>query len=441
MSRAPDMPMVGEVGVIELLEPDGSTSQHPIVVSDLLGRGGEGVVVAASAEEDYRSRMDTVSMGIPANADIAIKIGDAVADEVKRRPPEPPKLRHIAAFRGSGTILLGGKRYECAIAPVFRKGSVEHDIAANGPLHADQAADYACCMLSALRQLHDRDMVHADVKPGNLLVVSDHRCVLADFGGAHKIGESTSRCLTIGFASERVLRGFPTEPRDDIHAAGVSLAHMLRGESMLLMSRTIVGGKSKWGGQDDEALNVLADHQPTLLRTGDPAMDVIVARMIAPSAHEQFDCVDAMAALYPFTSSVARERTVDHGPLFSNEDLVAIGDRILARLDPDDNRYEASAAPMFRLAAEHLAHDGRLTDDQREMFEAAAHAPPPLAEQQAALAQRWIRQAQDETKVRVESAVQRRDPARPSMQVDVHRQAPPPPVAPANPKHAWWERR
>lgn len=431
------MPMIGEVIAVDV-----EGRQFAITVVDLLGKGGEGVVVACSADKDFRDAMGLREMGVADDRPFAVKLGARVADEIQRIPRGPPPPRHVAAMRTAGIAVSGGDRWECAVGPVYRRGSVAQEIASTGGLPVDQAADFTACMLAALRPMHAKDVVHSDVKPGNLLVIDSDRCVLADFGGSHAVGTSTDRCLTVGFASASVLRGMPTEPKDDVHAAGISLAQMLRGDTdLILMSRTIVGGKSRWNGNDTYALDILADHQPTMIRTGHVDTDQIVARMIAPDRHNQFDAVDALAAIFPFTSQAGRDRTVEHEPILCLEDIVAIGQRVLDRLDERGDRYDPAAAPLFRRCAAHLAREPRLSDGAREIFERAAHAAPPVAEHQAMAAQAWIASAQQETALRVQSAIDLRDRSRPSRQVELHRQAPPEAIPAAKPRDVWWERR
>lgn len=431
------MPMIGEVIAVDV-----EGRQFAITVVDLLGKGGEGVVVACEADREFRDALGLREMGVADDRPFAVKLGGRVADEIQRIPRGPPPPRHVAAMRTAGIAVSGGDRWECAVGPVYKRGSVAQEIASTGGLPIDQAADFTACMLAALRPMHAKDVVHSDVKPGNLLVIDSDRCVLADFGGAHEVGTATDRCLTVGFASASVLRGMPTEQKDDVHAAGISLAQMIRGDTDLnLMSRTIVGGKSRWNGNDVHALDILADHQPTMIRTGHADTDQIVARMIAPDRSNQFDVIDSMATLFPFTSQRGRELSADHDPIFSLDDLICIGQRTLDRLDPRGDRYDPAAAPLFRRCAAHLAREPRLSDGARDIFERAAAAAPAEAERQHAAAQRWIDSANAETAARVQAAIELRDRSRPSRQVELHRQAPPEAIPAAKPRDAWWERR
>lgn len=113
-----------------------------------------------------------------------------------------------------------------------------------GPLPQRQALDYAQQIARGLAATHAKGIVHRDLKPENLLVTTDGRVKIVDFGlakltvppGADAISSSqrlgTSPDLivgTIGYLSPELLRGEPADHRADVFAFGVILYEMLRG--------------------------------------------------------------------------------------------------------------------------------------------------------------------------------------------------------------------
>jgi len=56
-----------------------------------------------------------------------------------------------------------------------------------GPLPAERAARYGAALADALAYVHERGLVHRDVKPGNVLISTDGRVHLADFGIARLV--------------------------------------------------------------------------------------------------------------------------------------------------------------------------------------------------------------------------------------------------------------
>lgn len=109
-------------------------------------------------------------------------------------------------------------------------------IARDGPLEPHRAAAVAADVAEALFHAHQRGVVHRDVKPGNVLLATDGRTRLVDFGIAHSLAESAERLTMVGtvigtmsaMAPEQ-LAGGPITPRTDLYGIGVVLHEALTG--------------------------------------------------------------------------------------------------------------------------------------------------------------------------------------------------------------------
>ncbi len=90
---------------------------------------------------------------------------------------------------------------------------------------------------SALSYAHERHIVHRDVKPVNVLVDTNNRIVLSDFGIAKVLASSNAVTRTgagVGtpeYMSPEQCRGTHVDGRSDIYALGIMLYEMLTGRT------------------------------------------------------------------------------------------------------------------------------------------------------------------------------------------------------------------
>ena len=87
-------------------------------------------------------------------------------------------------------------------------------------------------LTSAIGYIHRHGIVHRDIKPDNLFLMSDGTVKIADFGIAAPIGqtsESDSVQGTIYYCAPEVLTGGPALPCNDIYAMGIVFFELLTG--------------------------------------------------------------------------------------------------------------------------------------------------------------------------------------------------------------------
>ncbi len=88
-------------------------------------------------------------------------------------------------------------------------------------------------LLNGLSVLHDRGLIHRDVKPDNIMVTPNGRVVLVDFNATREISTASQDTVvmgTVGYASPEQLGVTQSDARTDLYAVGILLNVMLTGK-------------------------------------------------------------------------------------------------------------------------------------------------------------------------------------------------------------------
>src|SRR5258705_5410814 len=105
----------------------------------------------------------------------------------------------------------------------------------NGALEPQEAIAYAIEIARGLAVAHGRNMVHRDIKPQNILIDTEGRAKLTDFGISRQLEQdgmtATGRVLgTTDYVAPEQAMGHKVDPRSDIYSLGVVLYEMLIGQ-------------------------------------------------------------------------------------------------------------------------------------------------------------------------------------------------------------------
>lgn len=201
-------------------------------ILEKLGEGGMGVVYRAHDENLHR--------------DVALKVlpADLVRDpnaraRLRREAQTAAALNHPNVCIVHEVAEANGVLY---IVMELVKGSALKDLVAGG-LPPETWVKYATHISDALAHAHSLGVLHRDIKSSNVMISSDGRAKVVDFGLAKHLHEDdigrTSSSLTVDkpgsfvgtlpYAAPEILHGQPPDSRSDVWSLGVLLFEMLAG--------------------------------------------------------------------------------------------------------------------------------------------------------------------------------------------------------------------
>jgi serine/threonine-protein kinase len=117
----------------------------------------------------------------------------------------------------------------------FIEGPTLKDRLENESLTVEKAGYIAAAVADALDYAHRREMVHRDIKPGNIMFTEDGDPVLADFGIARMLsltGLTASGAMvgTPAYMAPEIGKGESGSAASDIYSLGIVLYEMLTGQ-------------------------------------------------------------------------------------------------------------------------------------------------------------------------------------------------------------------
>jgi len=168
--------------------------------------------------------------------------------------------RHVLAVHDVGTL---ADDRPFLVVEHIDGGSLEERLSRHAPAVADDVVELASQLAAGLAALHEAGIVHADVKPENILldtrgdrsvldddrlVPASVRLVLADGGIATEAG-SVAAGGTAGYQSPEQSAGRPVDATTDLHAATVIVARALTGAPPQLAVGRLEGATGEWARQ------------------------------------------------------------------------------------------------------------------------------------------------------------------------------------------------
>ncbi len=188
----------------------------PYRLEELLGEGGMGLVFRAVREPDG----DVVALKV---LKVELSDDDVYRQRFVHEARSASEVRHpnLVPILDAGD--LDGRSY-LAVAYVLGR-TLEERIQADGPIPVADLMRLVSEIASGLDALHQRDLVHRDIKASNILLAEDGTAMLTDFGlakgRAYTVLTRPGQVMgTLDYLAPELIRGEPATPASDLYALG-----------------------------------------------------------------------------------------------------------------------------------------------------------------------------------------------------------------------------
>jgi hypothetical protein len=194
-----------------------------------IGNGGMGTVWQAA---DTLLRRDVAVKEVLLPVGMADAERTAMYERTLREARAAAALSHPSVVQVYDVVTEGGRPW--IVMELLHARSLADMIISDGPLAPRAVAKIGIALLGALEVAHGAGVLHRDVKPANVLICTDGRCVLTDFGVARMPAESnlTTPGMVLGsphFISPERAVGGAFGPPSDLFSLGVSLFTAVEG--------------------------------------------------------------------------------------------------------------------------------------------------------------------------------------------------------------------
>lgn len=211
---------------------DGSLPERvgPYTVKRKLGAGGMAVVFEVESTNGQQLALKLPMPHLLESAEFRTRFTRELTVCMRLHHPN---LIHIIDVN---TGEEGGFPYPFLVMELVAGAPLDEHIATHGPARFDEAVELGCQLLDALHFIHQKGIVHRDVKPSNIMLTGKGRPKLMDFGVAYreetsgaKLTASEDRLGTPIYMAPEQFEQSRVDGRADIYALGLVLYEMLTG--------------------------------------------------------------------------------------------------------------------------------------------------------------------------------------------------------------------
>ena len=194
-----------------------------------IGHGGMGTVWRAT---DTLLRRDVAVKEVLLPQGMAASDRDSMYQRTLREARAAAALSHPSVVQVYDVVTESGRPW--IVMELLQSRSLAEMIVEDGPLAPRAVAKIGIALLGALEVAHAAGVLHRDVKPANVLICGDGRCVLTDFGVARMPSDAqlTTPGMVLGsphFISPERAIGAAFGPPSDLFSLGVTLYTAVEG--------------------------------------------------------------------------------------------------------------------------------------------------------------------------------------------------------------------
>lgn len=191
--------------------------------AEMVGSGGSAAVFAATDET---------------GASVAVKLLRLSASNPRTKKQferECAALERLSEHRSIVPILGSGTndRGEPYLLMPLMSSSVQEVLDERGAMNWERALDVLLVVSGAIDFAHSRDVLHRDIKPGNILLDAEGKPLVADFGIAKMLDQTQAVSsvleLTTAFAPPERFRGAPASVRTDLYSLAATYVSLVTG--------------------------------------------------------------------------------------------------------------------------------------------------------------------------------------------------------------------
>ncbi|MCH7689935.1 MAG: protein kinase [candidate division Zixibacteria bacterium] len=195
-------------------------------ISEKIGAGGMGeVYLAEDTELGRRVALKFLPLNLATENEHRARFKREAQAAAKLNHPNIVTIHEVSEFNGRPYIVME-----------HVEGRSLHDFCHDEPLPTNKIIDTAIQICDGLSKAHKAGIVHRDIKSSNIVVDSDGRPKILDFGlatfkGSEEVTKAGSTIGTVAYMSPEQAQGQKIDHRSDLFSFGIVLYELIAGRT------------------------------------------------------------------------------------------------------------------------------------------------------------------------------------------------------------------